>query len=69
MVPDLQKTEADRPTTLRLNLLAAEAAERGLLSEGQLARLLRVDRIELREILSAEELEGSNDDGVVNHVD
>lgn len=56
--PDLQKVEADRPTTLRLNLLAAEAAERGLLSEGQLARLLRLDRIELREILTDDELEG-----------
>lgn len=68
-MPDLQKAEADRPTTLRLNLLAAEAAERGLLSEGQLARLLRVDRVELREMLTNEELEGSDDDGVINRVD
>lgn len=68
-VPDLQKVEADRPTTLRLNLLAAEAAKRGLLSEGQLARLLRVDRIELREILTNEELEGSEADGVIDRVD
>lgn len=68
-VPDLQKAEADRPTTLRLNLLAAEAAKRGLLSEGQLARLLRVDRIELREILTNEELEGSEGDGVIDRVD
>jgi Zn-dependent peptidase ImmA (M78 family) len=68
-VPDLQKVEADRPTTLRLNLLAAEAAKRGLLSEGQLARLLRVDRIELREILTNEELEGSDGDGGIDRVD
>ena len=33
-VPDLQKAEADRPTTLRLNLLAAEAAERGPAQRG-----------------------------------
>jgi Zn-dependent peptidase ImmA (M78 family)/transcriptional regulator with XRE-family HTH domain len=68
-VPDLQKAEADRPTTLRLNLLAAEAAKRGVLSEGQLARLLRVDRIELRDILTNEELEGSEGDGVIDRVD
>jgi Zn-dependent peptidase ImmA (M78 family)/DNA-binding XRE family transcriptional regulator len=68
-VPDLQKAEADRPTTLRLNLLAAEAAKRGVLSEGQLARLLRVDRIELRDILTNEELEGREGDGVIDRVD
>jgi Zn-dependent peptidase ImmA (M78 family) len=73
-IPDAHKAEADRPTTLRLNLLAAEAAKRGLLSEGQLARLLRVDRVELREILTNEELEGNElegneGDGVINHVD
>jgi Zn-dependent peptidase ImmA (M78 family) len=67
--PDLQKAEADRPTTLRLNLLAAEAAERGLLSEGQLARLLSIDRVELRDILTHDELEGSEADAVINRVD
>lgn len=50
--PDQHKAEADRPTTLRLNLLAAEAYRRELLSEGQLSRLLRLDRIELRDMLS-----------------
>jgi Zn-dependent peptidase ImmA (M78 family)/DNA-binding XRE family transcriptional regulator len=60
-VPDARKAEADRPTTLRLNLLAAEAYRRELLSEGQLAHLLHLDRIELREIL---EMEGSEADGV-----
>lgn len=49
--PDIQKAESDRPTTLRLNLLANEAYRKGLLSEGQLARLLHVDRVGLREIL------------------
>lgn len=68
-VPDAQKAAADRPTTLRLNILAAEAAKRGLLTEGQLARLLRVDRIELREILTNEELQGSDGDGVSDRVD
>jgi Zn-dependent peptidase ImmA (M78 family)/DNA-binding XRE family transcriptional regulator len=53
IVPDVEKTEADRPTTLRLNLLAYEAHKRGLMSEGQLARLLHLDRVELREILGS----------------
>lgn len=62
--PDSFKAEADRPTTIRLNLLASEAYRRELLSEGQLARLLHLDRIDLREILSSQELEGSEADGV-----
>jgi Zn-dependent peptidase ImmA (M78 family)/DNA-binding XRE family transcriptional regulator len=57
--PDMHKADADRPTTLRLNLLAAEAYKQELLSEGQLARLLHLDRIELREILDGLEIEGS----------
>ena len=63
---DAQKTDADRPTTLRLTLLAAEAYRQRLLSEGQLAHLLRLDRIELREILDSHEVEGSEDNGVPN---
>jgi len=62
--PDSYKAEADRPTTLRLNLLAAEVYRQGLLSEGQLARLLNLDRLELRELLGAVESEGSEADGV-----
>ncbi|HKQ97747.1 MAG TPA: XRE family transcriptional regulator [Candidatus Polarisedimenticolia bacterium] len=69
VVQDKYKAEADRPTTLRLNLLAAEVVRQGLLSEGQLARLLELDRIELREILGTEELEGSEGDGVIDRVD
>ena len=66
---DSYKADADRPTTLRLNLLASEAARRGLLSEGQLARLLQIDRVELRELLSDRELEGNEDDGVIKRID
>lgn len=68
-VADAQKADADRPTTLRLNLLAAESYRRGLLSEGQLARLLRLDRIELREILDVADAEGSEVDGIANALD
>lgn len=63
---DAQKAEADCPTTLRLNLLAAEVHRRGLLSEGQLARLLRLTRVELREILEGVEPGETEDDGVVS---
>lgn len=66
---DRERTEADQPTTLRLSLLAAEAYRQNLLSEGQLARLLGLDRIELREILGALEAEGSETDGVAKPLD
>ena len=55
---DMDSIDAKRPTTLRLNLLAAEAWQQGLLSEGQLARLLHLDRVALREILDGVEAEG-----------
>jgi Zn-dependent peptidase ImmA (M78 family)/DNA-binding XRE family transcriptional regulator len=67
--PDAYKADADRPTTLRLNMLAYEAQRKELLSEGQLARLLKVDRIELRELLGNIEVEGSEADGVANLLD
>ena len=50
-----------RPVSLRLGLLAAEARRRELLSEGQLARLLRLDRIALREALDADDDENDTD--------
>jgi Zn-dependent peptidase ImmA (M78 family) len=56
---DAQKAEADRPTTLRLNMMAAEAWRQELLSEGQLMRLLKLDRVEVRHVLDALEMEGS----------
>lgn len=53
---DAAKVDSDRgetgsPASLRLNRLAAEAWEKDLLSEGQLARLLHVDRVAVRELL------------------
>lgn len=54
--------EAERRTALRLNLLVEEAWRRGLLSEGQLAHLLHLDRVELRRILDTMETEGSEPD-------
>ncbi len=70
LVPeDAAKAEADRPTTLRLNLLASEAHRRELLSEGQLARVLHLDRVELRDILGSREIEEGGADGGTNFVD
>jgi Zn-dependent peptidase ImmA (M78 family)/DNA-binding XRE family transcriptional regulator len=63
--PDPDKAEADRPTTLRLNLLAAEAYRQGILSEGQLTRLLCLDRVEVREVLDSQEVGGSESDGTI----
>jgi Zn-dependent peptidase ImmA (M78 family) len=63
--PDSHKTDADRPTTLRLALLAGEAWQRGLLTEGQLARMLHLDRIELRQMFDGLEIEGNEADGAL----
>lgn len=63
VVPDQERAAAGRPTTLRLGLLAAEAMRRELLTEGQLARLLQLDRVELRELLSTLELERGAEHG------
>lgn len=60
--PDAGKADADRPTSLRLALLADEAARRGILSEGQIARMLHLDRVELRAMLDGLEVEGSEAD-------
>ena len=59
---DAAKRDADRPVSLRLGLLAAEAWRRELLSEAQLARLLHLDRIELRQLVDACEFEGAAGD-------
>ena len=65
--PDLQKTDANLPTTTRLGLLAYQAADRGLLSEGQLARLLHLSRPEVRQLLDGAGREGGQPDGVPLH--
>ena len=60
--PDHEKTDANRPTTLRLHNLACEVWRRRLLTEGQLVRLLNLDRVELRGLLSDAETEGEAGD-------
>ncbi len=61
-VSDRQREEARLPTTVRLGLLAAAAWNQGLLSEGQLSRLLHLDRVELRRLLQDGDAEGSDGD-------
>lgn len=54
----------DTPVPPRLALLAREAWKRLLYSEGQLSRLLHVDRIEVRTLLEGTDAEGESDDFV-----
>ncbi len=62
---DAVRDDAGRPTTLRLALLAAEAWRQELMSEGQLSRLLHLDRVELRELFDGLQVEGSEPDGAI----
>ena len=62
---DSAKAEASQPTTLRLALLAEEAFRRGFMSEGQLARMLHLDRVEVRKMFDGLEIEGSEPNGAV----
>jgi Zn-dependent peptidase ImmA (M78 family)/DNA-binding XRE family transcriptional regulator len=68
LMQDEAKIDADRPTTLRLNLLSAEAVRRDLLSEGQLARLLQLDRVDLRALLDAYNAEADEVDDDVQRL-
>jgi Zn-dependent peptidase ImmA (M78 family)/DNA-binding XRE family transcriptional regulator len=60
--PDTGKADADRPTSLRLALLADAVYRNGILSEGQIARMLHLDRVELREMLDGLQDVGSEAD-------
>ena len=62
---DTVRDDAGRPTTLRLALLATEAWRQDLMSEGQLSRLLHLDRVELRELFDSLQAEGSDPDGAI----
>ena len=65
LAADPERGNAQCPVSHRLGLLAAEAHRRELLSEGQLARLLGLDRVELRDILlDAGDIDGNDTDGL-----
>lgn len=63
--PSLHAADARGPVPPRLALLAREAWKRGFYSEGQLARLLHLDRHEMREVLDGAELEESEENELV----
>ena len=48
---DRMKDEAALPVPLKTGLMAYQAAKRGLLSEGQIARMLHLDRVVVRDLL------------------
>ncbi len=50
--------------SLRLQLLVAEAWKRDLLSEGQVASLLKIDRVQARELIDAYEADEEAADGL-----
>lgn len=58
IVPDVAQIDAGRPVSMRLGLLVGQVWAKGLLSEGQIARMLQLDRIEVRELIDAYEDEG-----------
>ncbi|PZP41921.1 MAG: transcriptional regulator [Azospirillum brasilense] len=62
VIGDSDAERRDAVATPRLWLLATEAYRRGLLSEGQLARMLRMDRLEIRAMLDALGGEAEEDD-------
>lgn len=63
--PDPAKTDADRPISHRMSLMVHAAWKRDLMSEGQLADLLRVRRVDLRKIIDQIELEESKIDDLL----
>lgn len=62
---DPAKEDADRPVSHRMSLMAYTAWKRELMSEGQLAELLMVKRLELRALLDQMELEESDSDDLL----
>lgn len=62
-IEETSSSDAVRPTELKLNLLAYEAWKKDLLSEGQIARLLQRDRVEIREIFDGFDAGESGADG------
>lgn len=62
LAPDDRAADAKGVVGARLALLAAAAWRQELLSEGQLAELLKIGRVELRRILQDTDMEGSNGD-------
>lgn len=63
--PDAAKDDANRLVSHRMSLMAHAAWKRGIMSEGQLAELLKVSRVELRGLIDQIELEESETDDLL----
>jgi len=66
---DDAKADARRQISMRMSLMASEAWRQSLLSEGQLARLLQIDRVDTRALIDEFEEEGADADGFRSLVD
>ena len=62
---DIGKADADRLVSQRMSLMAHAAWKRELMSEGQLAELLKITRLQLREIVDEIELEEKETDDLL----
>lgn len=62
---DPAKGEANQPLSHRVGLMAYKAWKRDLMSEGQLAELLKVGRVELRGLIDQIEIEESETDDLL----
>lgn len=60
--PDDAKADAKRQISMRMSALASEAWRQSLLSEGQIARLLHIDRVDARALIDEFEAEGVETD-------
>lgn len=66
---DPAKSDADRAISHRMSLMAHAAWKRELMSEGQLAELLKVGRVELRGVIDQIELEERETDELLKLLD
>lgn len=65
LMPDPAKEEAKQPLSHRMSLMAYEVWNRNLMSEGQLAELLKLGRVDLRELLDQMAQGESNSDDLL----
>ncbi|PTQ59429.1 Xre family transcriptional regulator [Sphingomonas aurantiaca] len=61
--PDDAKVDARRQISMRMGVMASEAWRQALLSEGQIVRLLHIDRVDARTLIDEFEAEGAETDG------
>jgi Zn-dependent peptidase ImmA (M78 family) len=65
--PDPAKCDADRFLSHRMSLMAHAAWKQDLMSEGQLAELLKIKRVDLRSVIDEIELEDKEIDELLKH--